>query len=413
MTKLNVHRGWMVTTAGTVINLALGILYTWSIFKDAIVESIKKGGPGAFNWKLSALNDPYAICCLIFSFAMIGAGRYQDKVGPRKTAIIGGLLVGFGFILISQTTSYTAWVLGFGVIVGTGLAFGYSAATPAALKWFPPSQTGKVAGIVVSGFGLASVYIAPLATYLVNHFGLQKAMLFFGIGFLLVVSLAAIFLINPPPGYKPSDLVPADGGSNKPTPGHDRDVTPREMIISRDFFPLWVLYFIGAGAGLMVIGSLAGMAKASLGENAFYAVAILAVGNAGGRIAAGILSDKIGRKTTLTGMFIFQALLMFTATLAGSASVGTLVLIATCIGFNYGANLALFPSFTKDLWGMKHFGVNYGILFTAWGMGGFVMSRTSQALMVSSGSYNSSFMVSGFLLILGVFVSVIMPAENK
>lgn len=412
MAQQKVHRGWLVTTAGTIINLALGILYTWSIFKGAIKESIEKGGPGAFNWELSSLNDPYAICCLVFSFAMIGAGRCQDKIGPRKTAIIGGVLVGLGFILISQTTSYVAWVLGFGIIAGTGIAFGYSAATPAALKWFPPSQTGKVAGIVVSGFGLASVYIAPLATYLLNHFGLQKAMLFFGIGFLLVVSLAAVFLINPPPDYKPPGLAPAEGSKNKPTPGQARDVTPREMIISRDFFPLWVLYFIGAGAGLMVIGSLAGMAKASLGENAFYAVAILAVGNAGGRIAAGILSDKIGRKMTLTGMFIFQALLMFGAILAGSASAATIVLIATFIGFNYGANLALFPSFTKDLWGMKHFGVNYGILFTAWGVGGFVMSRTSQALMVSSGSYNSSFMVSGLLLILGVFIIFIMPKEN-
>src|SRR5436190_14104882 len=122
------NRGWTVTFAGTGINLALGVLYTWSMFKAAIGRE--------FGWKDAQLNDPYALCCLVFAFAMILAGRFQDKMGPRLTATIGGLLVGAGLIIISRTSSYQAWVLGFGVLVGAGLGFGYSAATPAALKWF-------------------------------------------------------------------------------------------------------------------------------------------------------------------------------------------------------------------------------------------------------------------------------------
>src|SRR4030043_733317 len=179
------NRGWSVTFSGTAINLALGILYTWSIFKGAIKASIETGGPGAFNWDIAKLNDPYSVCCLVFAFAMILAGKCQDKFGPRLTAFIGGILVGIGFIWISQTNSYTAWVLGFGVLAGTGIGFGYSAATPPALKWFPPAKTGLIAGLVVAGFGLASVYIAPLSQYLLRIWGLQNAMLFFGIPFLL------------------------------------------------------------------------------------------------------------------------------------------------------------------------------------------------------------------------------------
>jgi len=102
------NRGWTVTFSGAGINLALGILYTWSIFKDSIKQSIEAGGPGAFNWDLASLNDPYAICCLVFAFAMILAGKVQDKFGPRITAFIGGILVGLGFIWISQTTSYSS-----------------------------------------------------------------------------------------------------------------------------------------------------------------------------------------------------------------------------------------------------------------------------------------------------------------
>ncbi|MBN2033740.1 MAG: OFA family MFS transporter, partial [Deltaproteobacteria bacterium] len=306
------NRGWSATFSGTAINLALGILYTWSIFKGAIEASVKKGGPDAFNWSLASLNDPYAICCIVFAFAMILAGKCQDRFGPRVTAFIGGILVGAGFIWISQTTNYVIWVIGFGLLAGTGIGFGYSAATPPALKWFPPEKTGLIAGLVVSGFGLASLYIAPLSKYLVGIWGLQKAMLFFGIAFLLVVCGLSTFLVNPPPGYVPESAKSRDG---KPVtarkPGFDEK--PSEIMKKGSFYIIWLIFFIGAGAGLMVIGSVAGMAQKSMGELAFLAVAILAVGNAGGRILAGFLSDKIGRQATLMLILLFQAALMLIA----------------------------------------------------------------------------------------------------
>ena len=411
MSKSIKNRGKSVTAAGTGINLALGVLYTWSIFKGSIKESIERGGENAFNWEMASLNDPYAVCILVFACTMIVAGKCQDRFGPRITAFIGGILVGLGFILLSQTNSYLGWILGFGILVGGGIAFGYSAATPAALKWFPPNKTGIIAGVVVSGFGLASVYIAPLATYLLNGWGLSFAMLFFGIAFFLVVGIFSQFLANPPADFNPVDFVDrrrsCEVNSERREQFQEVNATPGEMLRTPEFWGVWVLYFIGAGAGLMVIGSVAGMAKQSLGANAFVAVAILAIGNAAGRIAAGGLSDRIGRRPTLAGMFIFQAVLMLAAVpVVGSAdsSALLLVLVATFIGFNYGANLALFPSFTKDLWGIRNFGVNYGLVFTAWGLGGFVLSRVSQTIFAESGSYQGSFVTAAALLVVGAVV---------
>jgi len=132
MTAASKNRGWIVTFAGTGINLALGVLYTWSIFKEAIKKSIEAGQPGGFDWPLASLNDPYAVCCLVFAFTMILSGKCQDKIGPRVTAFIGGILVGVGLLWISQTTSYVSWVLGFGVLAGIGIGFGYGSATPPA-----------------------------------------------------------------------------------------------------------------------------------------------------------------------------------------------------------------------------------------------------------------------------------------
>jgi nitrate/nitrite transporter NarK len=411
MTQALKRKGWTVVLAGTGINLALGVLYTWSIFKGAIRASIEEGGQGAFAWDLASINDPYAVCCLVFAFAMILAGRCQDRLGPRLTALVGGLLVGLGFVWISQSTSYWSWVLGFGVVAGIGIGFGYSSATPPALKWFPAAKTGMIAGIVVSGFGLASVYIAPLAKYMLGTWGLQTSMLCFGVSFAVVLTLFSLLLANPPDGYLFGEAAAKEAKAKQATPSThvEGDYTPREMMKTVNFYLLWAIYLVGSGAGLMVIGSVAGMAKQSLGEMAFVAVALMAVGNAGGRIVAGVLSDRIGRIRTLLLMLSCQAVLMFVAIpIVGAerASAVLLVILATFIGFNYGTNLSLFPSLTKDFWGLRNFGTNYGIVFSAWGVGGFLMGRLSQMLQASTGSFDLSFIAAGVLLVVGAGLSL-------
>lgn len=412
------NKGWSVVSAGLAINLALGVLYAWSIFKGAIKASIEKGGADAFQWDIASINDPYAVCCLTFAFAMILAGKCQDKIGPARTALIGGLLVGAGFMLMSFSNSYMAWVTGFGILAGGGFGFGYSAATPPALKWFSPSKTGLIAGIVVAGFGIAPVYIAPLASYLIGAFGIPKAMMFLGIGFTIVVCGLSFVLANPPQGYVPAE--PADPGplaklnASKPVV----NATVSEILRNYKFYVLWVAFFIGSGAGLMVIGSVAGLAKKSMGPMAFVAVAIMAIGNAGGRVVAGVLSDKIGRRATLFIMLLLQAVMMFAAmAVVNSGSAILLVLLASFIGFNYGSNLCLFPSFAKDYWGTKNYGLNYGALFTAWGVGGFVMGKVSEMLNAQPGGLGKSFMLSGLLLVGGaaltIFLAELKPATDS
>jgi len=395
------NRGWPVALAGIGINLALGILYAWSLIKGKIGES--------FGWGKEQLNDPYALCCLVFAFAMILAGRCQDKFGPRLTASIGGLLVGAGFVLCSTTNNYGLWLLGFGGLAGIGIGFGYSSATPPALKWFPPAKTGLIAGLVVAGFGLAPVYLAPTSQYLLGRFGVQQTMLILGAAFTVIVCGLAQLLVNPPAGYVAGAGSTAPGDAARPAAASS---TPGEVLRTPGFYLLWVIYFIGAGAGLMVIGSVSGMAKKSMGDLAFVAVAVMAIGNAGGRILAGTLSDKIGRRWTLCLVLAAQAALMFVAipvTASKETAAAVIVLVAALIGANYGANLSLFPSFAKDLWGLKNFGINYGVLFTAWGVGGLVLPRVQQTLTVQSGgSYTSSFIVAGVLLLAGAALTFLI-----
>lgn len=417
MAQTSTNRGWQVTMAGLGINLALGVLYAWSIFKGAIKASIEQGGPDAFQWSLSSINDPYALCCLVFAIAMVFAGKCQDKIGPARTALIGGILVGSGFMLMAFSNSYASWLMGFGVLAGAGFGFGYGAATPPALKWFSSSKTGLIAGIVVAGFGLAPVYIAPLASWLLGTYGIQKSMLFLGIGFTAIVCGLSFLLANPPQGFVPEEPAKKEGDT-KPAAKPVHNASVGEMLRSSKFYLLWMNFFIGAGAGLMVIGSVAVLAKKSLGPMAFVAVAIMAVGNAGGRVVAGVVSDKIGRKATLSIMLGFQALLMFAAIpVIGSGSAPLLVLLATLIGFNYGSNLCLFPSFAKDYWGTKNYGTNYGVLFTAWGIGGLVLPRVSEMLSAMPGGLNKSFILAGALCATGTVLTFFLrqqkPVEVK
>ncbi len=395
------NRGWTVVIAGTGVNLALGILYAYSMLKGDIAKLFDGAG------------DPYAYACLVFAVAMIIGGKMQDKVGPRLTAMLGGLLVGAGFIICSQTSSYWGWILGFGVFAGAGFGFGYSAATPPALKWFSPAKTGLIAGIVVAGFGIAPVYLAPTCQYLLGAYGLHKTMFILGAAFITIVCGMATLVVNPPAGYIPAGAPAAGSAAAKKNSAADR--TPMEMLKEGRFYTCWLTYFIGAGAGLMVIGSMAGLAKKSMGEYAFIAVAVMAIGNASGRVIAGVLSDKIGRAATLTIMMLFQAVLMFAAipVVTGDSSSGLIVtLLATFIGFNYGTNLSLFPSFAKDYWGTKNYGMNYGILFSAWGVGAFVLVKLSAALNAKFGGVTVSFASAGVMLLVGAMMALTLKPKK-
>ena len=409
--KSEVNLGWRVTFAGMGINLALGILYTWSV--------ISKGVPAEWGWTEADKSLPYAVACLVFCLIMVPAGRMQDIIGPRWVATLGGLLVGFGLVAAGFTTSPIGYVIAFGVFAGAGIGFGYASATPPAVKWFPPEKTGMITGIVVSGFGLASVYAAPLAKWLTDVYGLQKMIMILGVAFTVVVVGLAQFL-KPPHRVIQFTKGLGDAGAlhkEENTPKKKENFTSGEMLKTWQFYVLWFTYACGAGAGLMVIGKLAAIAKIQANiELGFILVAILAIGNGGGRILAGIASDKIGRKITLFCSFVLQAVLviLLSQTKEGSilASVPILAAVSALIGANYGANLSLFPSATKDYYGLKHFGMNYGLVFTSWGVGGFMLAMLAGKVYVQTQSFNFAYYLSSALLISAALLSLTLKAPQ-
>ena len=273
-----------------------------------------------------------------------------------------------------------------------------------------------MAGIVVSGFGLASVYAAPLTTFLISSLGFKTAILVLGIAFLVVVATLAQILKSPPKGYIPLGAAPA----KKAQIGDKKEeFLPKEMLRTWQFYMVWFMYVCGAGAGLMIIAKLAAIAKVQTNnELGFVLVAILAVGNGGGRILAGMLSDKIGRKATFLICFVLQAILIFLLSRATAdnalGTIPAMAIISALIGANYGANLSLFPSITKDFYGLKNFGMNYGLVFTAWGVGGFMLAKLAGMMYVKYQTFAVAYYGAMAILILAAVMTLLVkPPHHK
>jgi OFA family oxalate/formate antiporter-like MFS transporter len=392
------NRGWMVTFSGMGLNLALGVLYSWSVFGKQLTDAIEKGG---FGWTKTQAALPYTIAIAFFAAMMVPAGRLQDKVGPRIVSTIGAILTGLGLIVASFAAAggMAPVIIGFGVLAGTGIGLGYASATPAAVKWFPPEKKGLISGIVVSGFGLASVYIAPVSRSLLAQYGISKSFMILGIAFAVATVIISQFIQNPVASA-------VSGTPSKTTTAKKTDYTWREMMKTKTFYLLWIEYVCGALAGLMIIGHLAKIVAVQ-SNNAiqigFLFVALLAIFNAGGRLVAGILSDYIGRMRTILLVFISQTIIMLL--FSRFSSVPAFILGSAVVGFSYGACLSVFPSTCADHWGTKNLGLNYGILFTAWGVGGVFGPILAGKVADATGSYSIAYLISASLLIFAAILT--------
>lgn len=397
--------GWRVVFAGVGINLALGFLYAWSVISKKI--------PYEWNWTEAERALPYSITCLGISLPMVFAGRLQDKIGPRAVASIGGLLAGGGILLASMTHSLAGYVIGFGVLFGVGTSCAYSAVTPAAVKWFPSKRTGTITGIVVGGYGLAALYAAPLAEVLINAKGIPATMFILGLTFLVtIIGLAQLLVLPGAPSIQSTADTEAECDSRS------RDHSPGEVLRTWQFYIIWFTYACGSGAGLMIISKLAKIADLQAGlKPGFILVACLGLGNGGGRILTGMLSDKIGRKSTLFMCFVVQAVLISVLSqIKSGGALGTLpvlIILSTLIGTNYGANLALYPSLTKDYYGLKNFGANFGLVHSAWGVGGFILSLLAGYVFDKTNTFSFAYGCSVILLILAAVLILFIGTPHR
>ncbi|HYV38391.1 MAG TPA: MFS transporter [Gemmataceae bacterium] len=412
-------RAWVVTFAGTAINLCLGILYAWSVWKANLIARADHPAGSA----MSGLNEgwtyltdaqatwAYAICGFTFALFMIPGGRLQDRFGPKLGATLGGLFLASGCVVAGLMQSYVGLIIGFGLLGGIGMGLGYAAATPAAVRWFGPHQRGLVVGLVVGGYGGAALYVSPLAEFLIDRYGLSGSFIGLGILFAVVVVIAGQLLSWPEPGYLPPAPPERVGKTKTAT---TVDWTPTAMVKTWQFYAL-VLMFIGsAQSGLLVIANATPMLKSTaasvafLAANAWLLASFGGLVNASGRIGTGIYSDKIGRANAyLVNGIISAGCLFATPAIMASGNVLLLFLAVGVAYWQYGGGLALLPAFTADFFGSKNLGFNYGLVFLGWGIAFFV-PQIAGYIKDEMGSLDYAFYLSGGLLLTAVAVSYLV-----
>lgn len=392
-------KGWQVAFAGMGVNLALGLLYAWSVFAKFLRDDL--------GWTATQSQLPYMIACGVFAVLMVPGGRIQDKIGPRYVIMAAAVFAGLGLIGSSFSLNVAGLTIFFGIFFGMAIGMGYSSTTPPAIKWFGPEKRGLVTGLVVSGFGVAAVYAAPLANVLVNAFGLAITFFIFGISFFIIVLILSRFIKNPPRGYIPP-LSPAiiTGIKEKET-ALQREFEWYEMLRTPQFYILWFMFCFGSLAGLMVIGQLSSIALEQAGITlGFVLVAILAIFNAVGRIAGGLMFDKIGQTLTLFIIFVAQGVNFLLFNTYGSLS--TLLLGTIVAGFCYGACLSVFPATTAGLFGVRNLGINYGLVFLAWGAGGVFGGLIGGQVRDLTGSYFAAYIIAAALCLLGAALTFLL-----
>jgi len=414
-------RAWIVTFAGMAVNLCLGILYAWSVWKKALVNK-PKADLGELMTGINAgwpyLTDAqgtvaYFLCGLIFAVCMIPGGKIQDKYGPKVGATLGGLLLAVGCIIAGLMKSYAGLIIGFGILGGMGMGIGYAAPTPAALKWFGPHRRGLIAGITVGGYGGAALYIAPLAQYFIDNYGISGSFIGLGIIFAIVVIIAGQLLSWPPEGYVPvaAPVKPTPVGAVKPSLSGSKpalateDWTATEMLSKWQYYALVGLFIGSSQSGQLVIANAAPLLAKTAGKLEFFAYnawIIASFGgliNASGRICTGLYSDKIGRANAYMLNGIVSAIFLISTPFIMTMESVPLLFLATGVAYwQYGGGLALLPSFTADFFGAKNLGTNYGFVFLGWGLG-FLMPLIAGYIKDVTGSYELSFWLAAAVLI--------------
>jgi MFS transporter, OFA family, oxalate/formate antiporter len=390
---------WLPVVGGILMNLALGSLYAWSVFVLPLERE--------FGWRRADTSWVYTIAIVTFALTFVAAGRIQDLKGPKICAFLGGLLVSGGFFLSSYTSSLLFLYVAFGVVVGLGNGFGYATPIPVASKWFPDKR-GLVVGLMVGGYGAGSALLGPLAIRLISSVGWRPRFQILGVVFFVMTMIGTALLRNPPAGYRPPNWQPPSGIVASV------DYRTAEMLATPTFYLMWVAYCLGTTAGQMAISQLVPFAgSAGLGGLAATLVLpVSALGNAGGRILSGWMSDRFGRLPTLKTMILISAAAMPALVLWREQPALFFILVAV-VYWCYGTQLSVFASTTADFYGTRSLGLNYGVLFTAWGAAGILGPAIAGRAFDRFGDYRVAFFSAGVLALVALASLAAAKAPRK
>jgi MFS transporter, OFA family, oxalate/formate antiporter len=388
---------WLVAIAGVAIQMMLGTVYAWSVFKNPLIKN--------HGWSAPQVGFTFTLTIFFLGFSAALGGRFVDKAGTKKIASIAAILFGTGTFLAGLADSLgNLWLLwiGYGVIAGIGNGLGYITPVAVLLRWFPDKK-GFITGLAVMGFGLGAAVMGQIAPIMIEHVGIAATFYVAGAIFLAGLLAAAQKLANPPANY-------VFVNENAKTESTAVSVDFKAARGMNQFYILWGILFLNVTAGIAIISNLSPMAQSqlTLDNPALMAgriVAIAALFNGLGRLFWGSLSEKIGRNMTF--LLIFGTQIPLFLVLPQVTNTALFTIICCYILLCYGGGFGTMPSFAADTFGAKHIGSIYGPILFAWGTAGAVGPMLMEWVKKTSNSFSMALYIAAGILTIGFIITLI------
>jgi OFA family oxalate/formate antiporter-like MFS transporter len=396
---------WAFVIIGMIINLCLGSIYSWSVFKAPLKAFLETSGPEV---SASELQLPFMIFLAFFAVAMVLSGGYIEKYGPRKVVIVGGVLTGLGWLLASMASSIMMMTVTYGIVGGIGVGIAYGVPVAMSGRWFP-DRRGLAVGLTVLGFGFSAFFTANIANVLIASSGVMQTFRIFGIAFIIIMVILATPLVFPPAGWKPAGWAPP---APKPGAGASCELKRQQMLKEKSFYGLWLCYFIGCLAGLMAISISADVA-AEVGKDAvaalllgFSPVGFFAIFNGGGRPVFGTLTDKLTPRNAAIVSFL---LIIFASLIMRQMQTAPVYILAFAILWGcLGGWLAIAPTSTATFFGTGDYPRCYGVVFLAYGAGALVGPLMAGWIKDATGSFIGVFPYIIALAVAGIVIAFLL-----
>jgi len=413
---------WLVVPAALMLQLCLGMIYAWSVFTPYLTGTIEDPVTH-FKFTSTQTQVVFSVELATFALVMIFAGKWQKSTSPRFVTMMGGIILGGGYVLAGIIGDhFIDQVITIGVIGGAGVGLVYVCPIAVGVRWFPDKK-GMITGLAVAGFGFGALIWVKLAgswANLLNNYGVLNTFLIYGIIVGIIIIINSFFMVYPPDDWKPPHWEPQTKAT---LDGCAIEFECGEMLRTRQFYSLWVAFIFSAMAGLMVIGIIKLFGIDAL-QNAGYGIKqasiiagtamafFYALGNGLGRIMWGVISEKMRRKYALVALTFCQGIMMFLFYYMGE-HVWLLYAGSAIIGFNFGGNFALFPTITSDYFGIKSIGPNYGWMFTAYGVGGVIGPVIAGYIRDAWNNFHAAFIIAGIGCLIASIIALTLSPPGK
>lgn len=384
------NKRWIYIFLGIIIMMCLGTVYSWSVFRVPVEVE--------FSANSSQSGMPYMTSLAFYAGFMCLTGKYLDKYNPRKILTLGLSLVSLGWILSYFTTNIYTLTLTYGVIIGSGVGIAYGVPMTTVSKWFPEKK-GLAVGLVLVGFGMSPLVTAPIARFIVEHYGVMNAFLVLGISFGIIGLILSI-----PIKYPDDEIINLKVENKAGT----SDFETKDMIKNPNFKWLYLSFFIGTTIGLKLVGITGNIGLKLVEMNSKDAalfISIFAIFNGLGRPFFGWFVDKYSVRHA---MFLSYTMILFASIIMIFVKSGNFIMFGVAFSifwFNLGGWLAIAPSATMKLYGTHHYSQNYGVVFTAYGIGAVAGVSLSGVLLKLFTGYSALFYLVLILSLLGIIIA--------